>query len=95
MLRAGLDGVKNNLTPPQPLEENVYQLDRESLVSKNVDVSPTSLWEALNELKKDKLVQEVLGNHLLERYINIKTKEWDEFKAQVTSWEIARYLDIY
>jgi len=95
MLRAGLDGVKNNLTPPQPLEENVYQLDRENLASKNVDVLPTSLWEALNELKKDKLVQEVLGNHLLERYINIKTKEWDEFKAQVTSWEIARYLDIY
>jgi glutamine synthetase len=95
MLRAGLDGIKNNLSPPQPVEENVYQLDRESLVSKKVDVLPTSLWEALNELKKDKLIQEVLGNHLLERYINIKTKEWDEFKAQVTSWEIDKYLGIY
>ena len=95
MLKAGLDGIKNNLTPPQPVEENVYQLDRESLVTRKVDVLPTSLWEALNELKKDKLIQEVLGNHLLERYINIKTKEWNEFKMQVTSWEIDKYLDIY
>ena len=95
MLKAGLDGVKNNLTPPQPVEENVYQLDKESLMRKKVDVLPTSLWEALNELKKSKLVQEVLGAHLLERYITIKTREWDEFKTQVTPWEINKYLDVY
>ncbi len=81
--------------PPQPVEENVYQLDNESLVNKNVEVLPTSLWEASNELKKNELIQEALGNHLFERYINIKTKEWDEFKMQVTSWEINKYLDIY
>ncbi len=95
MLKAGLDGIKNNLTPPQPVEENVYQLDRESLISKKVDVLPTSLWEALNELKESKLIQEVLGGHLLERYITIKTREWDEFKTQVTPWEINKYLDVY
>ncbi len=95
MLKAGLDGIKNKLMPPQPVEENVYKLDRESLMSKKVDVLPTSLWEALNELKKNKLIQEVLGGHLLERYITIKTKEWDEFKTQVTPWEINKYLDVY
>jgi glutamine synthetase len=95
MLKAGLDGIKNKLVPPQPVEENVYQLDQESLRSKKVDVLPTSLWEALNELKKNKLIQEVLGGHLLERYITIKTKEWDEFKTQVTPWEINKYLDVY
>ncbi len=95
MLKAGLDGIKNNLTPPQPVEENVYQLDRESLISKMVDVLPTSLWEALNELKNSKLIQEVLGGHLLERYVTIKTREWDEFKMQVTPWEINKYLDVY
>jgi glutamine synthetase len=95
MLKAGLDGIKNNLMPPQPVEENIYQLDNESLVNKNIDVLPTLLWEALNELKKDKLIQGVLGGHLLERYIDIKTKEWDEFKMQVTSWEIDKYFDVY
>jgi len=95
MLKAGLDGIKSNLTPPQPVEENIYQLDDESLVQKNIDTLPTSLWEALDELKKDKLLQETLGEHLFERYIDVKTKEWDEFKKQVTTWEIDTYLDTF
>ena len=95
MLKAGLDGIKNNLTPPEPVEENIYQLDDDSLVRKNIDVLPTSLLEALDELKKDKPIQDVLGEHLFERYIDVKTKEWDEFKKQVTSWEIDTYLDIF
>jgi len=95
MLKAGLDGIKNNLEPPEPVEENIYTLDDESLANKNIDVLPTSLWEALDELKKDKLMQDVLGEHLFERYIDVKTKEWDEFKKQVTGWEIDTYLDIF
>jgi len=95
MLKAGLDGIKNNLQPPEPVEENIYTLDDESLANKNIDVLPTSLLEALDELKKDKLMQEVLGEHLFERYIDVKTKEWDEFKKQVTGWEIDTYLDIF
>ncbi len=95
MLKAGLDGIKNDLTPPEAVEENIYQLDDESLVQKNIDTLPTSLWEALGELKKDKLLQETLGEHLFERYIDVKTKEWDEFKKQVTTWEIDTYLDTF
>jgi glutamine synthetase len=95
MLKAGLDGIKDKLAPPPPLEENVFELEREGRMSKRVDVLPASLWEALNELKKSKLVQEVLSSQLLDRYITIKTKEWDEFKTQVTPWEIDKYLDVY
>jgi len=95
MLKAGMDGIKNKLEPPEPVEENIYTLDDESLANKNIDVLPTSLLEALNELKKDKLMQDVLGEHLFERYIDVKTKEWDEFKKQVTGWEIDTYLDTF
>lgn len=95
MLQAGLDGVKDDLTPARPVEENVYQLDDESLAKKNIRVLPTSLQEALDELKKDKLIRNVLGEHLFEKYVDIKTKEWDEFKKQVTNWEIETYLDIF
>lgn len=95
MLKTGLDGIKNNLLPPEPVEVNVYQFDDEFLMNKKIDVLPTSLWEALNELKNSKLIQEVLGDHLFEKYVNIKTNEWDEFKTQVTSWEIDKYLEIY
>ena len=95
MLSAGLDGFKNNLEPPEPVEENIYQLDGESLVQRNIDVLPGSLAEALDELKKDELIRHVLGEHLYERYIDVKTKEWDEFKKQVTNWEIDTYLDAF
>ena len=95
MLRAGLDGIKNDLQPPEPVEENIYQLDDDSRVQKNIDVLPTSLAEALDALKKDRVLQETLGEHLFERYIDVKTKEWDEFKKQVTGWEIETYLDIF
>jgi glutamine synthetase len=95
MLQAGLDGIQNNLTPPEPVEENIYSLDDESRVQRNIDVLPTSLWEALDELKKNKLIRDVLGEHLFERYVDVKTKEWDAFKKQVTNWEIETYLDIF
>ncbi|MFB0524586.1 MAG: glutamine synthetase, partial [Phycisphaerae bacterium] len=95
MLKAGLDGIKNDLQPPEPVEENIYQMDGESLVKKNIGLLPTSLAEALDALKKDRILQETLGQHLFERYIDVKTKEWDEFKKQVTNWEIETYLDIF
>jgi glutamine synthetase len=95
MLRAGLDGIKNNLEPPEPVEENIYQLDDESRAQKKIDLLPNSLLEALEALKGDELVREALGEHMFERYIDVKTKEWDEFKKQVTSWELDTYLDIF
>ncbi|GIU71468.1 MAG: glutamine synthetase [Candidatus Nitrosocaldaceae archaeon] len=95
MLKAGLDGIKNNLEPPEPVEENVYQLDELSLVKKNIDTLPSSLYEALNAMEKDSIIKEALGDYLFDRYISIKRREWDEFKVQVTEWEIKKYLDTY
>jgi len=95
MLAAGLDGIENNLEPPEPVEEDIYQLDDESRVSRKIDVLPGSLADALWHLKKDKLMRETLGEHLFERYIDVKSREWDEFKKQVTAWEIDTYLDIF
>ncbi len=95
MLRAGLDGIRNQLEPPEPVEENIYQLDDASRVEKKIDILPTSLSEAMEALKKDELLQETLGEHLFEKYIDVKTREWDAFKQQVTSWEIDTYFDIF
>ena len=95
MLKTGLEGIQNNLIPPKPVEENVYQFDNKNLNINHINTLPNSLYEALEELKKDKIIQECLGGHLFEKYINIKTKEWNEFKTQVTPWEINKYLDTY
>ncbi len=94
MLAAGLDGIKNKIKLPDPVEEDLYKFDEAKLMSKKIDTLPSSLFEAIYELKKNKLMQEVLGDHLYRKYINIKTREWNEFKTQVTKWEIEKYIDI-
>jgi len=94
MLAAGLDGIENKIKLSAPVEEDLYKFDKEKLLSRKIDTLPSSLFEAIYELKKNKLMQEVLGDHLYRKYINIKTREWNEFKTQVTKWEIEKYLDI-
>ena len=64
-------------------------------LQRNIQMLPASLPEALAELEKDELVRDTLGDHILERYIEAKTEEWDEFRMQVTQWELERYLDVY
>jgi glutamine synthetase len=95
MLKAGLAGIKEDLLPPDPVEQNVYQFDDESLVRSHIETLPTTLFEALDHLKKSKLVHEMMGDHLFEKFIEIKTMEWNEYKTQVTSWELDKYLKIY
>jgi glutamine synthetase len=94
MLAAGLDGIKNKTKLPAPIEEDLYKYDEAKLMSNKIGTLPSSLFEAIYELKHNKLMREVLGDHLYNRYINIKTREWNEFKTQVTKWEVEKYLDI-
>lgn len=94
ILKAGLDGIKNKLIPPEPIEENVYHFDDRELKKRNIDVLPSSLSQALDELEKDKLIQDALGKHTYERYIDGKRSEWDEYRTQVSEWELKKYFDV-
>lgn len=94
MLKSGLDGIKKKLKPPEPVEEDVYDFDDAKLVSLNIDTLPTSLYEAIGEFERDKLMKETLGKHTYERYLEAKKIEWDEYRIQVTKWELDRYLEI-
>jgi glutamine synthetase len=94
MLAAGLDGIEKNISLSEPVEEDLYKFDEARLAAMNIETLPSSLHEAIDELKNNKLMQDVLGGHLYKRYIDIKTREWNEFKMQVTRWEIEKYLDI-
>ena len=95
MLKCGLDGIKNKTPLPEPVEENLYLLDEAQLLRRNVSMLPGSLREALIELEKDKIVQEALGPHVYQHFTEAKTMEWNEFRQQVTAWELERYLEIY
>lgn len=95
MLRAGLEGVKKKMKPPEPVEEDVYGFDDAKLASRGIDTLPASLDEAIQEFGKNKLMEEALGKHTYERYLEAKKAEWDEYRIQVTDWELDRYLEIF
>jgi glutamine synthetase len=95
MLKAGLEGIRNNLSAPKPLEEDLYLFSYEKLKEMDIDTIPPTLWQALRMLKKDKTMKNALGKHTFEKYLEAKTKEWDEYSIQVTKWELDKYLEIY
>jgi len=95
MLRAGLDGIRQKLPLPPAVEENLYAFDPERLARLRVGLLPQSLAEALIDLRHDEVMREVLGAHLLERFIETKEMEWNAFQKQVTPWELEAYLDSY
>jgi len=94
MLAAAMDGIKNKLMPPKPIEENVYALNEEQKALKGINELPYSLFEALQELKKDSIIMESLGPHLKNIYIKAKEKEFNEYRIQVTEWELKKYFEI-
>jgi glutamine synthetase len=95
MLAAGLDGIARKLTPPDPVEENLYHFDAAKLESRNIRQLPGTLREALDELCADSVIREALGEHLFERFVEAKAEEWDAYRTQVTSWERERYLESF
>lgn len=95
MLKAGLDGMKNNLDPPEPVEEDLYEFDNAELEQRRINQLPFSLWQALKEMKESSIVRDTLGEVTFKKYLDAKTKEWDEYRLQVTHWELDRYLEIY
>lgn len=95
MLKSGLDGIKNNIEAPNPVEEDLYEFDEKKLKQLNISQMPYSLWQAIERMKESELVKQTLGERICEKYITAKTAEWDEYRLNVTAWEIERYLEIY
>jgi glutamine synthetase len=94
MLKTGMEGIHQNLTPPPPVEENVYDFSDEKLKEMSIDSLPGSLVEALAELEKDELLRESLGEPIYEAFMRAKKTEWDEYRTQVSQWEIDQYLTL-
>ncbi|HSM38064.1 MAG TPA: glutamine synthetase family protein [Candidatus Limnocylindrales bacterium] len=95
MLAAGLDGIERKLTPPDPVEENLYHLASAKLASRKIRQLPGTLREAIAELEADPVIADALGEHVFERFVEAKNDEWDEYRMQVTTWEVERYLEAF
>jgi glutamine synthetase len=95
MLRAGLAGIEKAMAAPPISNEDLYHLDDQGRQARGLDTLPGSLGEALTELADDDLMRDALGDHILERFLEAKSIEWQEYLIQVSDWELDRYLSIY
>ncbi|SET10801.1 L-glutamine synthetase [Natronincola peptidivorans] len=92
ILKAGLDGIKNKMTPPPAVNSNVYHMSEEEMKEKGIVGLPGNLYEAVEELQKDEVIKEALGTHLFEKFTDAALVEWKEYASYVTQWELDRYL---
>ena len=94
MLAAGLDGIRRELPLPHASEEDAYT-PPEAERRDPLNVLPGSLDEAIEELEKDSVIRDALGAHICERFIKAKRLEWDDYRLEVTPWELKKYLGAY
>ena len=95
LLAAGLDGIKNKLTPPAAVDRNIYVMTKEEREEAGIVDLPATLAQALVTLQSDEVVCGALGEHLLEHFIEAKEIEWDMFRTQVHQWERDQYMSLY
>jgi glutamine synthetase len=94
LLHAGLEGIEQGYELPEPMETNLYHLTPEQRRERGITSLPETLGEAIDELSQSELARKALGKHIFERYVELKRKEWDEYRVQLTEWEVERYLPV-
>jgi glutamine synthetase len=94
LLHAGLEGIEQGYELPEPMETNLYHLTPEQRREQGIVSLPETLGEAIDELSRSELAKKALGPHIFDRYIELKRKEWDEYRVQLTDWEMKKYLPV-
>ena len=94
LLHAGLEGIEKGYELPDPMETNLYHLTPEQRREQGIVSLPETLGEAVDALAESKLMKRALGDHIFTRYIELKRKEWDDYRIQLTQWELDRYLAV-
>jgi glutamine synthetase len=92
LLAAGMDGIENNLTPPEPMLGNIYNMTEAERLAQGVESLPGSLVDALTAMKTSAVAKKALGDHIFNEFIKAKTVEWDDFRTNVTPWELETYM---
>jgi glutamine synthetase len=94
MLQAGLEGIEKGYELPEPMETNLYDLTAEERKKLGIQQLPETLGEAIEEMAGSELVLKALGEHVFTRYVDLKRAEWDDYRVQVSPWELERYLSV-
>jgi glutamine synthetase len=95
LIHAGLDGIEQGLECDDPIRENIYEFDEAKREEYGITTLPSNLGEALDALEADELVMEALGDHVGEKFVEAKTAEYDDYRVDVSDWELDRYLETF
>ncbi|WP_254536588.1 type I glutamate--ammonia ligase [Halomarina litorea] len=95
IIHAGLDGIERDLEAPDPVRENIYEFDEEKREEYGIDTLPANLGQALTALESDEVVREAIGDHVYEKFVAAKTQEYDDYRVDVSQWELDRYLETF
>jgi len=94
MLAAGLEGIEKNYEPVAPIEENLFEMSNAEREKRGISSLPINLWDAICVAENSQLVRKALGDHVFDSFIKNKKIEWDQYRTQVTEYELKRYLPI-
>ncbi|HEV8044425.1 MAG TPA: glutamine synthetase, partial [Rubrobacter sp.] len=94
LLHAGLEGIEKGYELPEPMERNLYDLSKEELQKLGIQGLPADLGEAIKEAENSELLQKALGEHAYTRLLEIKRAEFEEYRVQVTPYELKKFLPV-
>jgi glutamine synthetase len=94
LLQAGLEGIEQGYELPDPMETNLYHLTPEQRRERGIVSLPETLGEAIDELAASELARTALGPHIFDRYVELKRGEWDDYRVQLSQWELDKYLSV-
>ena len=95
MLKAGLDGIKNQIDPGEQTMDNVYDMTITERKKAGIENLPGDLESAINELRQNEVIKEALGEHVYKHFMRAKQIEWNVYKSQVHQWELDQYLETF
>ncbi len=94
MLAAGIEGIKNKYELPEPIEQDIFKMNKAEKAKAGITALPGSLIEAIMITEKSPLIKKTLGDHVFNSFLASKKIEWDEYRTQVTKWELDKYLPL-
>jgi glutamine synthetase len=94
VLAAGLRGIAEDYPLPPEADDNLFTLTPKELAKKGIEPLPSSLHDAVNEMEGSELLADTLGDHVFEWFLRNKRAEWDAYQAEVTQFELERYLPL-
>lgn len=95
VLAAGLDGIKNKIEPPMPVDRNIYAMNEDERKENGIEDLPSTLHNALKLLREDDVIVNAMGPHLYNSFMEAKRLEWEAYRQEVSQWERDQYLELY